>query len=137
VRSYSPKEIGALARETRLKLALSQAELGQKIGATRYWVAQFERGKPGAELGRTLKALRALRLVVSIEPRDIIQEREAEEQKRNSHGTLTVMPRAVDLSSLLTRSAHPEQHHLFPDYQLTPLSERLFPRAGSKEEARP
>jgi hypothetical protein len=42
--------------------------LGQRIGASRFWVAQFEKGKPSAELGLALRALHALGLKVSVEP---------------------------------------------------------------------
>ena len=59
--------IGALVRETRTAAALTQTELANRIGASRFWVAQFEKGKPSAELGLALKALHALGLAVQIE----------------------------------------------------------------------
>ncbi len=67
MRSLSPKDIGALARQARTDANLTQEALAALIGASRYWVAEFERGKSGAELGLTLKALRALGLTLSIE----------------------------------------------------------------------
>jgi DNA-binding XRE family transcriptional regulator len=62
--------IGALVRDARASAGLSQSELGKRIGASRFWVAQFEKGKPSAELGLALKALHALGLDVRVEPRE-------------------------------------------------------------------
>lgn len=60
--------IGALVRDTRTAAGLTQTELADRIGASRFWVAEFEKGKPSAELGLALKALHALGLAVQIEP---------------------------------------------------------------------
>jgi DNA-binding XRE family transcriptional regulator len=62
--------IGALVRETRITAGLSQTDLAQRIGASRFWVAQFERGKPSAGLGLALQAMHALGLAVVIEPKN-------------------------------------------------------------------
>ena len=61
--------IGALVRDTRTAARLTQTELATRIGASRFWVAEFEKGKPSAELGLALKALNALGLAVHIEPK--------------------------------------------------------------------
>jgi HTH-type transcriptional regulator/antitoxin HipB len=58
--------VGALVREARTTAGLTQTELANRIGASRFWVAEFEKGKPSAELGLALKALNALGLVVRI-----------------------------------------------------------------------
>lgn len=97
MRSLTPKDIGALIRDARLESGMTQAELGTKIGASRFWVAEFERGKPRAELGLALKALRALRLALTIEPRDVAVRREEESR------TQAAAP-AVNLSAILNRS---------------------------------
>ena len=60
--------IGALVRDTRTAAGLTQTELANRIGASRFWVAEFEKGKPSAELGLALKAVHALGLAVQIEP---------------------------------------------------------------------
>ena len=65
--------VGALARQARVTAGLSQTELGRRIGASRFWVAQFEKGKPSAELGLALRAMHALGLTVHIEPKDASQ----------------------------------------------------------------
>lgn len=53
-------------REQRRELGLSQAELARRIGASRYWVLQVERGNAGAEVGLILKALAALDLDLDV-----------------------------------------------------------------------
>lgn len=101
MRMQSPTEIGSLVRATRLEGGLTQSQLGAKIGASRFWVAEFERGKPRAELGLALKALRALGLVLTIEPRDLALRRE--ERERTGNQTQTLHP-IVDLAAILNRS---------------------------------
>lgn len=66
-KSISSATVGTLVRQARLAAGLSQTELGRRIGASRFWVAQFERGKPSAELGLALRAMNALGLTVRIE----------------------------------------------------------------------
>lgn len=59
-RTINPAVIGSLVRQARTTAGLSQTELGHRIGASRFWVAQLEKGKPGAELGLAIKALEAV-----------------------------------------------------------------------------
>ncbi|MDB4914567.1 MAG: putative DNA-binding protein [Gemmatimonadetes bacterium] len=63
----SHKDIGALVRQARMDAGLSQTDLGHKIGASRYWVAEFEQGKPRVEFGLVLKTFRALGLSLTID----------------------------------------------------------------------
>lgn len=56
----TPQDIGALLRESRKKTGLGQAELARRIGVSRQWVVEVERGKPRAEMGLVLRALNAL-----------------------------------------------------------------------------
>jgi transcriptional regulator with XRE-family HTH domain len=63
----SPEDLGAVARLARIELGMSQTQLGDMIGASRYWVASFEKGNPGAELGRVMAALSALGIGLSVE----------------------------------------------------------------------
>lgn len=67
VKTINAVTIGAVVRDARLAAGLTQTELANRIGASRFWVAQFEKGKPSAALGLALKALRALGLVIRIE----------------------------------------------------------------------
>ena len=66
--------IGSLVRDTRTAAGVTQTELANRIGASRFWVAEFEKGKPGAELGLALKALAALGLTVRLEPEAAAEE---------------------------------------------------------------
>jgi HTH-type transcriptional regulator / antitoxin HipB len=96
-KSINSAAVGALVRQARLMAGLSQTDLGQRIGASRFWVAQFEKGKPGAELGLALKAMHALGLTVLIEPTKASQRgarpkpktRRTDLAKVIAHATLT------------------------------------------------
>ena len=64
----NPAVIGALVRAGREAAGLTQTQLAERIGASRFWVAAFEKGKPSAELGLALKAIQALGLSIRITP---------------------------------------------------------------------
>lgn len=96
----TPRDLGALVREARIAAGMTQTALGDKVGASRFWVAEFERGKPGAELGLCLKALRALKLVLTVEPAETAIRR-GRETSTQEFGPV------VDLSSILDRSSIP------------------------------
>lgn len=64
----NPAVVGALVRERREAAGLTQTQLAERIGASRFWVAAFEKGKPSAELGLALKAIQALGLAINIAP---------------------------------------------------------------------
>lgn len=54
-------EVGLLIKETRKAAGLTQAQLAERVGASREWVRLIESGnKPRVELGLTLRALTAL-----------------------------------------------------------------------------
>ncbi|MEO7086653.1 MAG: helix-turn-helix domain-containing protein [Gemmatimonadaceae bacterium] len=73
--SINSAAVGALVRQARIAAGLSQTDLGQRIGASRFWVAEFEKGKPSAELGLALKAMQALGLTVLIESKNANERR--------------------------------------------------------------
>lgn len=56
----TPANIGALLRDRRKALGLDQGDLADRIGVSRLWVNQVERGKPGASVGLVLRALAAV-----------------------------------------------------------------------------
>ena len=103
MRFLTPKDLGALVRDERLRHGLSQTQLGEQIGASRFWVAEFERGKNGAELGLTLKALRALELVLTVESKDV-SSRQEQSRKTPERNRSVKLPR-VDLSSILSKAS--------------------------------
>lgn len=60
------RELGLRMRDQRLELGLSQAALAARIGVSRSWVIQAERGNSGAEIGLVLKAFVALGLAFDV-----------------------------------------------------------------------
>jgi HTH-type transcriptional regulator/antitoxin HipB len=59
-------DLGVLIRARRRELGLDQQTLATRIGASRLWVIEFEKGKPRAEIGLVLRALMALDLRVDV-----------------------------------------------------------------------
>jgi HTH-type transcriptional regulator/antitoxin HipB len=60
MRIRTPKDIGATIREGRRGLALDQATLAERVGVSRLWISQVERGKPGASMGLVLRTFSVL-----------------------------------------------------------------------------
>lgn len=56
----SPSELGALIRGTRRQLGLDQSALAEKVGVSRQWIIEIEKGKPRAAIGLILRTLNAL-----------------------------------------------------------------------------
>jgi HTH-type transcriptional regulator / antitoxin HipB len=56
----SPSDLGALIRGTRRQLGLEQSALAEKIGVSRQWIIEIEKGKPRAAIGLILRTLNAL-----------------------------------------------------------------------------
>lgn len=63
---HNVRELGTRMRDQRLQLGLTQAELAKRVGVTRFWVMQVERGSAGAEIGLILRALSALDLEIDV-----------------------------------------------------------------------
>ena len=66
MRIRNAKEIGALVRENRLKLKLSQAQLAERVGVSRLWIVHLEKGKSSAQLDLVLRTLDILGLSLEI-----------------------------------------------------------------------
>lgn len=60
MRIRTPADLGAVLRERRKQLKLDQASFAKRIGVSRQWVIEFERGHPRAELALVLRAIDAL-----------------------------------------------------------------------------
>jgi HTH-type transcriptional regulator / antitoxin HipB len=60
------RDLGAAVRDARLRKGWTQAELADRINASRQWVISLERGKATAELGTALRAVSALGLVANL-----------------------------------------------------------------------
>jgi HTH-type transcriptional regulator/antitoxin HipB len=57
-------DLGALIRDRRKQLKLDQATFAKRLGVSRQWVIEIERGHPRAELGLVLRALDSLDLQI-------------------------------------------------------------------------
>ena len=99
-RRLTPATIGALVRDARVAAGLSQSQLGNRVGASRFRVAQFEKGKPSAELGLALKALHALGLAVRVGER----RSAAPSAQAVRAGAATSAPPAIDLGWIIAAS---------------------------------
>ena len=66
----TPVDLGAVIRDRRKQLKLDQSTLAKRIGVSRQWLIEVERGHPRAAVGLVLRAIDALgiRLDVSIAP---------------------------------------------------------------------
>ncbi len=65
----NPVDVGAVARQRRVDLSMSQTELAQKVGTTRQWISRFEKGTADVTLSRALAILRHLDMIVDLRPR--------------------------------------------------------------------
>lgn len=62
----APKEIGALIRDRRSKMHLSQHDLARKVRVSRAWIIALEKGKPTVQLGLVLQTLRELGIALHV-----------------------------------------------------------------------
>ena len=97
----NPAVLGALVRETREAAGLTQTQLAERIGASRFWVAAFEKGKPSAELGLALKAIQALGLSIRIQ-----HEKDTSAQQANNPEMVssTSLSGYVTLANVIARA---------------------------------
>ena len=56
----TPRDLGAAIRDRRRRRGWSQRELAEKVGASRQWVNEVEKGKTRTEVGLVLRTLDAL-----------------------------------------------------------------------------
>lgn len=61
----TPADLGAVIRDRRKQLKLDQATFAKRIGVSRQWVIEIERGHARAELGLVLRALDALDIQIN------------------------------------------------------------------------
>lgn len=67
-RTHTTKEIGALVRAHRKNRQLTLETLSGLSNLSIRFLSEFERGKPTAEIGKVLKALKTLGLEVIVRP---------------------------------------------------------------------
>jgi HTH-type transcriptional regulator / antitoxin HipB len=63
----TPKDLGALIRQRRRDLGLDQGTLAERVGVSRQWIIEAERGKPRAEIGLVLRTLDALGVRLAVD----------------------------------------------------------------------
>ena len=68
VRVKSVRSIGALVRDQRKERGWSQTELAGKVGVSRLWIGNLEKGKESVEAGLLMKTLRVLGLALDVSP---------------------------------------------------------------------
>ena len=62
---YTPRDFGGLIRARRLAMRISQNELAKRVGVSRLWIVQTERGNPGASLDLILRTVAELGVVLT------------------------------------------------------------------------
>jgi HTH-type transcriptional regulator/antitoxin HipB len=55
-----PEDFGALIRSARIARGLNQKQFADRLGTSRWWVVEMERGKSAARLDLVLRALNEL-----------------------------------------------------------------------------
>ncbi len=65
---YTPTEIGALIRDTRKRLGVTQKDLALTAGTGLRFVIDLERGKETCELGKSLRILQTLGITLTLTP---------------------------------------------------------------------
>lgn len=92
----TPAELGTLIRNRRQKLRLDQASLSEKVGVSRLWLNEIEKGKPRAEIGLVLRTLDALgiTLTASTPDKKTITKADAE---------------TIDIDSIIARARAPRK----------------------------
>jgi HTH-type transcriptional regulator/antitoxin HipB len=66
----SAAQLGALIREERLRLGLTQQELADRSGTGQKTISQIENGNEGASLETVFRLLAVLGLEIRFSPRD-------------------------------------------------------------------
>src|SRR4051794_3056714 len=67
MRIHAPIDLGLAVRERRKALRLDQRALAAKVGVSRQWVIDLEKGRPGAALGLVLRTLDQLGLQLTVD----------------------------------------------------------------------
>jgi HTH-type transcriptional regulator/antitoxin HipB len=65
MRLRTAADLGALIRDRRRRLGLDQASLARRVGVSRQWIVEVEKGKPRAELGLVLRTVDALGIALA------------------------------------------------------------------------
>lgn len=58
------KDLGALIRDQRGRMGLTQQQLADRVGVSRVWLVALEKGKPSAQVGLVFRTLMELGLTI-------------------------------------------------------------------------
>jgi HTH-type transcriptional regulator/antitoxin HipB len=61
------KDLGALIRDRRNELGITQEELAEQVGVSRVWIVAVEKGKSSAQVDLVLRTVRQLGLVLRVD----------------------------------------------------------------------
>jgi len=70
MRLRTPGEVGAVVKERRRALKLSQSAVAKRAGTSREWIVDLEKGKPRVQLSLVLRALAALGIAIGTQEED-------------------------------------------------------------------
>lgn len=73
----SVEELGAAIRHRRRQLNWDQQSLAERVGVSRQWIVEIEAGKPRAEIGLLIRALRTLGLELEISSEEMPSQQES------------------------------------------------------------
>ena len=93
MRIRTPADLGALIRDRRIALGLNQKTLAEKVGASRQWIVDAEKGKPRSEIGLLLRTIAALGIVLNA-------DKEGTGQPKDAAASQGATP-AVDINSII------------------------------------
>ena len=65
---YTPKQVGALIRQTRKNLGVTQKDLALTSGTGLRFVIDLEKGKETCEIGKALTVLQTLGIKLTLTP---------------------------------------------------------------------
>jgi HTH-type transcriptional regulator / antitoxin HipB len=67
MRIKTPTDLGLVIRARRRKLGLDQRTLAERVGVSRQWIVDAEKGKPRAPVGLLLRTLDALGMRIRVD----------------------------------------------------------------------
>ncbi len=95
----TPTDFGAAIRDRRRQLGLDQMTLAKRVGVSRQWIVEVEKGKPRAGIGLLLRTLENLGL-------QLVIAGDAEPAKKTKKHAA---PPAVDLDAIVAAARRPRR----------------------------
>jgi HTH-type transcriptional regulator/antitoxin HipB len=87
-----PAELGAYIMSVRRARGLNQQELAARLGVSRIWIGQIERGKASPRLDLILRTLNELEITLSVSTTD--------EVPAQTHGATSRGPEPIDIDEI-------------------------------------